>query len=383
MAMDIIFFEGFNYSSTEDLDPHYWSTSGALSFNGDTVNISNRPWTSGLSANTTLTLNNFIEPFTTHSGVGIGVELLSQNNYTAIFTPVAGYETSPIGENLISFYNNAGKELRIDIEPTTRSGSGSMGFAVYEDNMLLDIYDINNYATHSWTMIDNGQVRQLISSTGRVYLEIYIDNQQLSMRLSASESLEVSLLNNSASGIFISTNAPISNLSSIKFYGSHNASVYGYRRLDNLYLTASDSEVEAFLGSNARIVKLDQYGFFYIAQMDWKSNNYLNHNYIYSSGINDIALWNVDDTYEEGTVGGIRMQQTIRKSFPSNDADCTNVMTSGAGGPIINIGDIYNINSVDYTTKSSFAFINPVTSSPWTIQELNDMQIGIKSLGPQ
>ena len=82
-------------------------------------------------------------------------------------------------------------------------------------------------------------------------------------------------------------------------------------------------------------------------------------------------------------MGGIRIRQTIRKSFPSNDADCTNVMTSGAGGPIINIGDIYNINSVDYTAKSSFTFINPVTSSPWTIQELNDMQIGIKNLGPQ
>ena len=381
MAMDVIFFEGFDYSRIDDLDPHYWSTSGSLFFNTDTVNISNRPWTSGLSANTTLTLNNFTEPFTAHSGVGIGVELLSATNHTAIFTPVAGYETSPIGENLISFYNNAGKELRIDIEPTTRSGSGSMGFAVYEDNMLLDIYDINNDAMHSWSTIDTGQVRQLISSTGRVYLEIYIDNQQLSMRLSASESLEVSLLNNSASGIFISTNAPISNLSSIKFYGSHNASVYGgERRLDNLYLTAGDSEAETLLGYNTRIVQL---GFSDVAQMDWKSNNYLNHNYIYSSGVNDIALWNIYDTYEEGTVGGIRIRQTIRKSFPSNDADCTNVMTSGAGGPIINIGDIYNINSVDYTAKSSFTFINPVTSSPWTIQELNDMQIGIKNLGPQ
>ena len=337
MAMDVIFFEGFDYSRIDDLDPHYWSTSGSLFFNTDTVNISNRPWTSGLSANTTLTLNNFTEPFTAHSGVGIGVELLSATNHTAIFTPVAGYETSPIGENLISFYNNAGKELRIDIEPTTRSGSGSMGFAVYEDNMLLDIYDINNDAMHSWSTIDTGQVRQLISSTGRVYLEIYIDNQQLSMRLSASESLEVSLLNNSASGIFISTNAPISNLSSIKFYGSHNASVYGgERRLDNLYLTAGDSEAETLLGYNTRIVQL---GFSDVAQMDWKSNNYLNHNYIYSSGVNDIALWNIYDTYEEGTVGGIRIRQTIRKSFPSNDADCTNVMTSGAGGPIINIGD--------------------------------------------
>ena len=151
-------------------------------------------------------------------------------------------------------------------------------------------------------------------------------------------------------------------------------------RLDNLYLTAGDSEAETLLGYNTRIVQL---GFSDVAQMDWKSNNYLNHNYIYSSGVNDIALWNIYDTYEEGTVGGIRIRQTIRKSFPSNDADCTNVMTSGAGGPIINIGDIYNINSVDYTAKSSFTFINPVTSSPWTIQELNDMQIGIKNLGPQ
>lgn len=375
MAMDVIFFEGFDYSRIDDLDPHYWSTSGSLFFNGDTVNLSNRPYLSGLSANTTLTLQNFTDPFINHNGFGLGVRFFSGS----IATPVSGISPFPSGENLISFYNSAGTELRIDILQTTPNGSGSMGFAVYENNSLLDIYDVGHYMGSPWYTYDNGNLVQLGSSNADSYvlLEIYIDSEQISMRLPVS-SLDTAPLLNSASGLYTAI-SPLDNLSSIKFYGHHNASIYDLKvRLDKLYLTASDSEAEALLGYNTRIVQL---GFPDVVQMDWKSNNYLNNNYIYSSGINDVALWNISDTYEEGTVGGIRIRQTIRKSFPSNDADCTNVMTSGAGGPIINIGDIYNINSIQYTSKSSFAFINPVTSSPWTIQELNDMQIGIAPSG--
>ena len=380
MAMDVIFFDGFNFYSQyeptyfKELDDH-WSVDGDISFNGS-ANFANRPYLSGLSANTTLTLQNFTDPFINHNGFGLGVRFVSGS----IATPVSGISPFPSGENLISFYNGAGAELRIDILQTTFYGSGSMGFAVYENNSLLDIYDVGHYVGSPWYTYDNGNLVQLGSSNAESYvlLEIYIDSEQISMRLPAS-SLDTAPLLNSASGLYTAI-SPLDNLSSIKFYGHHNASIYDLKvRLHELYLTASDSEAEALLGYNTSIFSLNQYGFNDIAQMDWQSPEGL----IYSSGINDIALWNVEDTYYDAPVGAIKIQQTIRKSFPSNDADCTNVMTSGAGGPIINIGDIYNINSIQYTSKSSILSINPVTSSPWTIQELNDMQIGIKSLGPQ
>ena len=381
MAMDVIFFDGFDFFSQseptyfKELDDH-WSIDGDISFNG-TANFANRPYLSGLSANTTLTLQNFTDPFINHNGFGLGVRFVSGS----IATPVSGISPFPSGENLISFYNGAGTELRIDILQTTFYGSGSMGFAVYENNSLLDIYDVGHYVGSPWYTYDNGNLVQLGSSNGdlRILLEIYIDSEQISMRLPVS-SLDTAPLLNSASGLYTAI-SPLGNLSSIKFYGHHNASIYNLKvRLDQLYLTASDSEAEALLGYNTNIFSLDE-GIYDIAQMDWQYPN--SNSLIYSSNINDIALWNVEDTYYDAPVGAIKIRQTIRKSFPSNDADCTNVMTSAAGGPIINIGDIYNINSIQYTSKSSILSINPVTSSPWTIQELNDMQIGIKNLGPQ
>lgn len=380
MAMDVIFFDGFDFFSQseptyfKELDDH-WSIEGGISFNG-TANFANRPYLSGLSANTTLTLQNFTDPFINHNGFGLGVKFVSGS----IATPVSGTSPFPSGENLISFYNGAGAELRIDILQTTFYGSGSMGFAVYENNSLLDIYDVGHYVGSPWYAQPYGNVLQLGSSNADswILLEIYIDSEQISMRLPVS-SLDTAPLLNSASGLYTAI-SPLGNLSSIKFHGHHDALYNLGVRLEKLYLTASDSEAEALLGYNTSIFSLttNQYGDYDIAQMDWQFPEGL----IYSSGINDIALWNIYDTYADGTVGGIKIRQTIRKSFPSNDADCINVMTSGAGGPIINIGDIYNINSVQYTSKSSIVSINPVTSSPWTIQELNDMQIGIKSLGP-
>lgn len=385
MAMDVIFFDGFEFYSQfeptyfKELDNH-WSIEGGISFNG-TANFANRPYLSGLSANTILTLQNFTNPFINHNGFGLGVRFVSGS----IATPVSGTSPFPSGENLISFYNGAGAELRIDILQTTFYGSGSMGFAVYENNSLLDIYDVGHYVGSPWYtyQFNNGSnaANRLASSDGNPYhlLEIYIDSEQISMRLPVS-SLDTAPLLNSASGLYTAI-SPLGNLSSIKFYGHHDALYNDGVRLAELYLTASDSEAEALLGYNTSTFSLNQYGVYDIAQMDWQSPAGL----IYSSGINDIALWNVEDIYYapwDAPVGAIKIRQTIRKSFPSNDADCTNVMTSGAGGPIINIGDIYNINSIQYTSKSSILSINPVTSSPWTIQELNDMQIGIKSLGP-
>jgi hypothetical protein len=389
--MPIIFFEGFNYNNSDTLrlDPFCWSTnsSPSISFGagrtGNAVRIAPRPINSGLAHNATLTLSNFDDPLVSHSGFGLGfwcsAYQIKTNNNNA---------SPPYAENLISFYNNSTEVLRIDVIKTTYNSQTSMGFGIYQNGTLLDTYDLSSPIGRSWVIGESSTVRYIMNDS---YIEIYINPAlgQMAMRFSASNSYNTHLLN-SSSGIYTNINS-FNSLKSIKYYATNDQISTG--AMDDLYLTAGNNSSECLLGQDTKIYSIVPNGD--SSTMQWKArvNNsetspsfsYVDDNngdsgYIYSSTSGNACLFNMSniDGSAPPNVGGIKIINVVKKIDLNSNMNFTNIMTSGIGGTIKEIGSGYLVDSTSYNYKNTFLFNNPITSGSWTKQQVDNMQLGVK-----
>lgn len=393
--MSIIFFEGFNSSDNDiiKLDPQHWSTNDQSKLNfyyGRTdsqIFLANRPSQSGLPLNTTITLSNFANPLATNSGFGIGVH----SNEASIRTG----KYSPYVENLISFYSNSVEVLRIDIVRSIyNTVDDSLAFAIYQNNNLVDTYDLKSSIGYSWQILQSNSSRYLYNPS---YIEIYVNptDENMAIRLTANNTYETHLLN-SSNNIYTSISG-FNNLNGIKFYGS-NSDLDGYleenrKTLDDLYLTAGNSLSECLLGHNSKIYRRYPNSNTSIAQWSGTANGsqqspdyYLiddnngDTDYIYSHTSGNSSLYNISNINEPAPsgVGGVKVINVVRKSNLDQNVNFINIMTSGDGGSITEIGSGHLVNSTSYNYKNTFFFNNPITNNEWTKQEVNNMQLGVK-----
>lgn len=394
---NIIFFEGFNFQDSDlvKLDSDYWSIndSSKISFGGgrtgNSLSIDNRPQGSGIASNYTLTLSNFDDPLVSYSGFAVGFALVEYYGVRINNDSPPLYQ-----ENLISFHDNSGEVLRIDIIKTTFNSADSIGLGIYQNNILIDTYDFKNVPGSSWSYYPyNG-----IAIEQPAHIQVYIDaknNNQIGVQFSANTSYDTWLLNTSNS-IYTSITG-FNNLHKIIFY-SNNASQgqSSYKtNIDDLYLTAGNSETECLLGYNTKIYPLSLESSYGLTPNDWKAYNndhdgnynFLNSNdgdssYAYSASINDTSIFSVSDIEPSAPtgIGGIKLKNVLKKTSGPN-FNFTNVIRSGEAEPIFNIGNTHNISNLTYDQKNSFVFTNPITSASWTKEDIDNMQIGIKNLG--
>lgn len=394
--MPVVFFEGFNSSNTDTikLDPNYWAVTGGnsnLNFanmrTGNGVQLRNRPIASGLELNTVLTLSNFTDPIISHSGFGLG-----------FYIPQYGLRSRPIGyepsgtENLVSFYDNTGEVLRLDIVHTLYGGSASIGLAVYEGATLVDIYDIESVLGNSWSVVNLGVGHSGIDYPS--YLEMFIDptNGNMAVRLSANNTSEAHLLN-SSNAIYTNITG-FSELSGVKFYGNNDyiSGPFGNTGLDDLYLTAGNGVGECLLGNSTKIYRHFPDNNVAPTPTGWFGTGggspeyyYINSNngdtdYIYSSTPGESGVFEMSNISEPAPsgVGGVKVINVVKKSSLETDMSFTNIMSSGVGEPMVDIGSPHLVDNPGYQYRNEFFFENPLTSSPWTKDDVNNMQLGVK-----
>jgi len=386
--MPVVFFEGFNYSNSDTmkLDPKYWSFDKPVSFStgrtGECVYLTGRPYGSGLSLNSTLTLSNFTDPLSIANGVGIGF------GCTLIGTNRTDVSSPPYNENLLSFYDNSNTEvLRLDIIKTSGVTYGdSIGIGVYQNSTLVNTYDFKSHIGYTWSISDN-PVR--IYATWP-FFEIYIDaknQQKISIKFSGNTTYDAPLRNNNNQ--FETSITGFNSLKSLKFYGTHN--LWGSKGIDDLYISAGNSASEALLGQNTKIYRV---GFNQnLSPIQWSTMNqydpnqyiYLNSNdgdnsYAFSSTSGNISIFELNNlSSTPNNVGGIKIDNIARSSDPASGWKMVNVLSSG--GAIIDDTKVHEINSTTYTDNDTFIFTNPITGSGWTLSDINNLKIGVKNLG--
>lgn len=393
--MAILFFEGFNYSDGNHLklNPNNWSTNNSsnISFTGartnNGVNIALRPIASGLQYNTTLTLSNFTDPLISHDGFGLG---FAGNIYTIITNNNSA--PAPYAENFISFYDDTDEVLRIDIIKTTYESTPSFGFGIYQNNTLIDTYDIKSVSGYSWSIYSQYDT---LSLGNTYYFEIYIDptnENKLAIRLTANNTVEA-FLKNTSNNIYTNITG-FTNLKSIKFYTNNNAINYAHY-IDDLYLTGGNSYGDCLLGNNTKIYRLvpnengtpndwqgRDGGNTYSANYSYIDDNDGDSSYIFSSTSGNKSIYGfgpIDGNAPTG-VGGIQIIN-IARNQSIDSADFINVVTDLDDTPIMDIGSGYTVSSDQYAHYSQFIFSNPLTSTNWTTNDINNIKIGVKHLG--
>lgn len=391
--MPVVFFEGFNYNNGDliKLDPKYWSFNNPITFNGvrtgNGVYLSDRPFDSGLSLNSTLTLSNFTDPLSISNGFGIGFCLGTRS----IMTRRTDYSSPPHNENLISFYDNSNSEvLRLDIIKTSGTTYGdSIGIGVYQNSTLVDTYDFKSHIGYTWPIVSHNSA--YLINANSTFVEIYIDaknQQKISIKFSGNTTYNAPLRNNNNQ--FETTINGFNSLKSLKFYSKHLALDYG-TSIDDLYISAGNSASEALLGQNTKIYRVGFNQNF--SPIQWSSMNgadgtqyyYLNSNdgdasYALSSTSGNVSIFELDNlSSTPNNVGGIKIDNIARSSDPASGWKMVNVLSSG--GTIIDDTKTYEISSTTYTNNDTFIFTNPITGSGWTLSDINNLKIGVKNLG--
>jgi hypothetical protein len=400
--MPIVFFEGFNYSDNDaiKLDSTYWSTNNqsALSFiSGRTNNmmtINNRPTSSGISSNNTISLSG-INPLSGYNAMGLGFYL---HGRSIVSGPTnQSYSVSPFNEPFLSFMNGSTEVLRIDVISSTFSGSSSIAFAIYQNNALVSTYDLRSVVGFSWN-IDINTFGSWVREAS--YFEIYIDPKnanQVAIRFSSNNTKNAYLTNNS-NNIYTTING-FSNISSITFYGisegANSQTGASAKIIDDLYLTAGNNISNCLLGENTRIYKLNpnedgttqfqtRVGGVtnpaFTPQHTTINNNDGDGSYIFASASGTQGLFgleNISNSAPSG-VGGIKITNVAKKTSVDENKSFTNIMSSGAGQPSQEVGSVYTVNSTNYKSYSSFIFNNPQTGSGWLQSEINNAHIGVK-----
>lgn len=390
--MSVVFFEGFNYSDSDllKLNPDFWTVNDPtkLSFGGGRTNnqvqLTNRPSASGLEANTVLTLQNFTDPLVSSSGFAIGFAI---NN--GIAHRPTGFSSDPYLENFVKFYDDNNIEvLSVDIIKTSGSYGNSLGFAIYQNGSLVDIYDLKSHIGYSWNIIETDPNYLQEAS----YIDIYIDpvnSGHISINFSANTTNNAQLRN--VSDQYYTSVSGFNSLAKIDFY-SQTTSLVSSMNLDDLYIKTGNSREDAVIGNSVKIYKLSFDN--NTAQNDWQTIPsapgseyfYLNSNngdtdYAFSSTSGDIGLYNLADLpgNSPSGVAGVKISNIVRSSDIDTDWQMVNVLSSGNG--IIEDSTIHNINSTTYSHKEVFLFENPITSGEWTKTDIDNLRVGIKNLG--
>lgn len=367
--MNIIFFEGFNYNDldTIKLNPYYWSSPdiNSITFSSDahtdnSVMIPASIKASGLSANKHLDLSNFISPLSTANAFGVG-----------FWVGTRGIRPDT---RLLSFSNSGVEVLSINIIPT---GDYS-ALDVIQNNISQGKYDFSTVAGHTYTY-PGYPYRYIYQS---VYLEFYVDSKNTNTIQIRVDGLDMT---NESSNILTSISG-FDNIDKISLYGADND--WNENRLyDDFYLTSGNSVETTLLGKDIHIYKLNPSSLSSI--MEWTLTN--------TNNINDIALNDGDDSYcftsisgnralfnmndlpiSSGFVGGIMVSNTARKV--ANDVSFANIYASGNDQSISQFEPTYSVDTAVYKNYSSFIFKNPQTNIDWTIEDINNMQLGIKKL---
>lgn len=393
--MSVLFFEGFNYSDSDNikLNSFFWSVNNPtkISFAGGRTNnmirLENRPSNSGLDANTVLSLQNFTDPLINNSGFAIGFAI----GGNCIAHRSLNQSTSPYLENFIKFYDNNSEVLSLDIIRTSGNYGNSLGFGVYQNNSLVDVYDLKSHLGYSWTIGDNGTYLYLANAA---YIDIYIDpinSGEISINFSANNTNNAQLRN--TSNQYYTSISGFSSLNQINFYSNGYTSSQ-FMSLDDLYIKGGNTREECVLGNSVKIYQLTLNS--NTSANDWKSipsapgseyfyltNNDGDAGYILSSNSGDISLYNLTDLPNDSPSGvaGIKISNIVRSSNIDTDWNFVNLMSDGTN--TVEDTNVYTVDSTIYSTKESFIFENPITESGWLKSDINSLQIGLKNLGIQ
>jgi hypothetical protein len=392
--MSVVFFEGFNYtnSDTLKLNPDNWSVNdpSKLTFGsgrtGNEAQLQNRNGSDSLDNNTVLTLENFIDPLVLTSGFAIGFAV---NN--SIVNRPNNISSDPYSENFIKLYdNNENETLSIDIIRTSGNYGDSLGFGIYQNGSLVDTYDLKSHLGYSWNIPTGGTFTYLSQSS---YIDIYIDpinSGHLAINLSAASTNNAQLRNTSDE--YYTAISGFNSLGKIKFYSQHNG-LSSTMNLDDLYIKGGNNRQESVIGNSVKIYKLTFDN--NTSQNDWVSydnNNFnqyshINSNdgdasYILSSTSGDVGVYNLSNlpTNSPSGVAGIKISNVARSSDIDTNWQMVNVLSDGT--TTVDDGAVHSITSTSYSYKDTFLFENPITSSGWTIGDINNLQIGLKNLGP-
>lgn len=383
--MSVVFFEGFNYNNTDavKLDETYWSSDDIadLTFiNGRTnqaVRIPNSNYNDGMSAIKKINLSNFTSPLASNNALGIGF----WNNQLGLMPEC----------HLISFYNNNIELLSINIIQTSYASSNdSLGLEIMQNGESKGIYDFKavtggNYTIQGFYISD--QLVYIINS--EIYLEFYIDSKNTNTMRIRVNGIDMTNQNSSLT-------TPISgfsNIDKITLYGIHDKAqtIFGsscYKAYDDLYLSSGNTIEDTLLGSNVRIYRLGVEN--ETSTMEWTpsnewggitnlGNNDGDANYYFTDTANKTMLATISNLpIAIGAVGGIKILNTARKV--STDVSFTNVYAAGDGQSINTLGPTYSVNSTNYKCFSTFVLKNPANNNDWTIENINNLQLGVKKL---
>lgn len=368
--MNIVFFEGFNYDNSDivKLYTDYWSSANmndiSFSFYGRTgscIAIANSPANDGMNGNKRLDLTNFTSPLVSSSGMGIGFWI---NNY-GLF-----------GNNkLLSLsYNN--NEI-LNINTIYSSTTDSIVLDVVQSGVSLGVYDFKSVIGYTYGF-------QLLQGTlyltgNNLYLEFYIDPKNtntIRIRINGID------MTNGSSNVSTSISG-FTNIDKISLFGCCQNSVSTTRMYDDFYVAGGNSIDDALLGSNVKIYRINPIS--KASRMEWTGEAYaLSTNdgdtgYVYSNMINQIGLFNIGDLpVSSGSIGGIKLLNTARKV--GENVSFTNIYASGDSATIYELGPHHTVNSTIYSGFNSFVFKNPQTNNDWTLNEINNMQLGLKKL---
>lgn len=392
--MSIVFFEGFNISNsdTKKLDTNYWSIpENDITFGSGRTNngayIRSSPYASGMTANKRLDLTNFISPLTNNNALGLGfyVTEIKQNE-----------------SKLVSFHNGASEVLSINVITTSYNSTSSIGLDVVQGGVSVGIYDFKSPVGYTYGLpdafyVDGGWRLRVNQAT---YLEFFIDSKNANLIRIRVNGLD--MYNGSSS-----TNTTItgfSNIDKISLYGAHdnvaNSTANANRLYDDLYLTGGSDINNTLLGSNTKIYRIGPES--NSATMDWYSLSGDNHpwlgpsynangdvstndgdnSYIYTVASGNTSLFNMSNLPTGSTlpsgVGGIKVFNTARKLI--QDSSFVNVYASGDGQTIAEFGPQHQLTQASYDYYNHFAFQNPQTNTDWTIEDINNMQLGVRKL---
>jgi hypothetical protein len=392
--MSIIFFEGFNYANADflKLNPDNWSVNdpSKLTFGsgrtGNEARLANRNASDSLDNNTVLNLENFTDPLIFTSGFAIGFAV---NN--SIAHRPTGVSSDPYSENFLKLYDdNENETLSIDIIRTSGDYGSSLGFGVYQNGSLIDTYDFKSHLGYSWGIFSAGDGIYLQDNS---YIDIYIDpvnSGHLAINMSAASTNNAQLRNTSDE--YYTAISGFNSLAKVKFY-SQTTNFSASMNLDDLYIKGGNNRQESVIGNSVKIYKLTFDN--NTSQNNWASfdNNdslqyfHINLNngdnsYILSSTSGDVGVYNLSNlpTNSPSGVAGIKISNIVRSSDIDTDWQIVNVISSGTN--IVEDSNIHNVTSTIYSHKDIFLFENPITNSGWTTIDINNLQIGLKNLGP-
>ena len=387
--MPVVFFEGFNFDSSEaiTLNPTYWSSRSGYSFEQARtsygVRLPNRGENTALADNSWLKLSNFTNPISTYPCLGIGFWV----NGNALRSGHSAF-TEPTFENLISLTTNNGT---LSIDMSRPSDNIGVLLVVRENGTTMGTYDFRSAPGNSWNHVQiNGYSGVIAYISTAMYLDFFFNATTgvFSVRAAGNLTLSTPLYN--ASGAANTAITPFSSVTEVKLYGHQQVNWWTQqpRVFDDFYFTAGDALTDVFLGPNTRIYRLNVQN---TVANSWQASdgndpayqlntNNGDYNYMKSAATNETSLLAVNNLPGDAPayMNGVKVFNVVRKAGLDNQS-MVNIMASTSGDTPQEIGPTYSIPSETYSLKESTFLTNPITSSAWTATAVNNMVLGVKN----